>query len=171
MVVPKFISLRVVPYSWILISLLITGLVITWMIEIPVYTSALGLVIDGSRFPEVGDPMALAVFVSSEGHPELHEGQDVLVQFVQDGERISRTVATVMPEVLSPAMARQRLNLPEASAALIDRSAHIAIVRVQPIPDDLLPLADAGRVFRVDLRAGSLRLITLLPGIGSLFPD
>jgi hypothetical protein len=170
MVVPKFISLRVVPYFWILITLLIAGLGVTWTIEIPIYTSAIGLVIDGNRFPEVGDQVALAVFVPSEVHPELREGQDVLVQFVQDGERISRTVVTVMPEALSPATARQQFDLSEASAALIDRPAHIAIVRLQPIPGNYLPLADAGTVYRVDLRAGSLRLITLLPGIGSLFP-
>jgi hypothetical protein len=170
-VVPKFISLRVVPYFWILISLLMVGLVIASMIEIPIYTSALGLVIDGHRFPEVDDRVVLAVFVPSDGHPDLHEGQDVLVQFFQDGDRINQTVVAVMPEVLSPAMARQRFDLPEALAALIDRPAYIAIVRVQPIPGNYLPPADAGGVYRVDLRAGSLRLITLLPGIGSLFRD
>jgi hypothetical protein len=170
-VVPKFISLRVVPYFWILIGLLMVGLVITTMIEIPIYTSALGLVIDGNRFPEVDDQVVLAVFVPSEGHPDLREGQDVLVQFSQDGDRVSRTVVAVMPEVFSPAMARQRFDLPEALTALIDHSVYIAIVRVQPIPGSYLPPADAGGVYRVDLRAGSLRLITLLPGIGSLSRD
>jgi hypothetical protein len=170
-VVPKFISLRVVPYFWILIGLLMVGLVITTMIEIPIYTSALGLVIDGNRFPEVDDQVVLAVFVPSEGHPDLREGQDVLVQFSQDGDRVSRTVVAVMPEVFSPAMARQRFDLPEALTALIDHSVYIAIVRVQPIPGSYLPPADAGGVYRVDLCAGSLRLITLLPGIGSLSRD
>jgi hypothetical protein len=170
-VVPKFLSLRVVPYFWILISLLLVGLVFTSMIEVPIYTSALGLVIDGNRFPEVDDQVVLAVFVPSEGYPDLHEGQDVLVRFFQDDNRVSRTIVAVMPEVLSPAMARQRFDLPDALAALIDRPAHMAIVRVQPIPDRDFPLAEAESVYRVDLRTGSLRLITLLPGIGSLFRD
>lgn len=171
MVVPKFISLGVVPYFWILICLLMAGLVATWVIEIPIYTPALGLVIDGNRFPEVGDQVALVVFVPSESHPALHEGQDVLIQFVQDGGRISRTVAAILPEVYSPAMTRQRFDLPEDLVALIDRPMHIAIVRVEPIPGSFLLPADADSVYRVDLRVDSLRLITLLPGVGSLFRD
>ncbi|HSN74542.1 MAG TPA: hypothetical protein VL334_05540 [Anaerolineae bacterium] len=170
-VFPRFISPRVFPYFWILVGLLLASMVVVWWVEIPFYTSAVGLVIDGAKFPEVSDQVALAVFVPSESHLELHEGQDVLVQFGQTSERFSRTIIAVESQIISPEAARQQFDLNDGSSALITHPIAIAIVQIQPIPGDYPPLAYLGSTYRVDLSAGSRRLITLLPIIGPLFLD
>ena len=170
-VFPKFISPRVFSYFWILVGLLLASMVVAWWVEIPFYASAVGLVIDGAKFPEVSDQVALAVFVPSESHLELHEGQDVLVQFGQASERLSRTIIAVEPQTISPDAARQLYGLNDGSSALITHPISVAVVRVQPFPGDLPPLAYLGSIYRVDVSAGSRRLITLLPVIGSLFLD
>lgn len=168
-VFPRLISPRVVIYLWVLLGLLGIAALFAWLVKVPIYVSGLAVVVDRSQIAQdIQDDVVLVAFFPP-GH--LQAGQNLLVQFSATGERSSREIVAVEPEISSPDAARRKFALEDDAALAITQPAIVAVARFQPTPLRLPARAYVGSTYRVDVEVGSRRLISLLPLIGQLFHE
>lgn len=169
-VFPRFVSPRTAAYLWVLLGLLMASGLVAWFTQVPVYASGLAVVVDRSSVTQdiqIQDDALLVVFLPPEQH--LQAGQNLFLQFDAAGERLSRAIVAVEPEISSPDAARRRFALESGAALAITQPAAVAIARFEPTSTDLPARAYMGSVYRVDVEVGSRRVISLLPLVGQWF--
>jgi hypothetical protein len=162
---PRFISLPVALFLWVLLGLLLTVGMLAWYEQIPSYVSGHGVVLNSNNVPGLASnvgTVAVAFFAVDQAN-NLHVGQRVLVSFASSTQSLAGTLLTVDPAV-SPAVAVQRYGLGNDGTSLITQPSAAATIRL----DTTSPALYAGNILTADVQVGSCRIISLLPGIGSL---
>lgn len=150
---------------WSLLGLLAFGVCIASLIEIPQHVNGLAKVEPGPAGDQTGDDVRLILFVPAANQSRLQAGQAVLLQSDLTGERLSRAISSVEPDILGPEVVRERLGL---GAAVPGQSSAVAVARFEPSPTDVAARTFTGRVYRAEVEVASKRLIALLPPIAQM---
>ena len=110
-------------------------------------------------------PMAVAVFFFSPTQAQnLHAGIPIRLHVGSSGLQFSSQITAIEPGVMSPEILRAAFHLENASLPITQPSI-VGIVKLNPA----FATAYAGSTVTADLQVGSERLISLLPGVGSMF--
>lgn len=169
-VLPHFTHPRMVILLWVFAALLISTGLLAWLIRVPVFASGVGVVIDStSELQEAGEAPQLAVFLPGDDPSKFRVGQRLFWRFDRTGERVSRSIGTLEPQVSSPSTVQRRFKLTGASASAITKPVSVAFVSLEPVPGNLPASAYLGSVYRVDVEIAEMRVISLLPFIGPFF--
>lgn len=171
-VLPRFTSPRRLILLWIFSALLLAGGLLAWLIRVPVYASGVGVVIDSTaELQQVGEAPQLAVFLPGNDLSRFRVGQRLFWRFDKTGERVSRSIEIIEPQVSSPLMVQRRFKLTGASASAITKPVSVAFVSLDPVPGNLPASAYLGSTYRVDVEIGEMRVISLLPFLGHFFRE
>ncbi len=164
---PRFISLPIALFLWILLGLLLVVGGLAWYEQVPTYASGNGVVLSSKYVPPYAHHEAVAVAFFAVGQANhLHVGQTVSVRFASSTQSLKGTVLAVDP-VVSPDVAARRYGLGSNDASLITQPSAVVLIKL----DNISPSLYAGSILTVNMRIGSRRIISLLPGIGRLFGE
>ncbi len=159
-VLPRFVAPRVLIFLWVLLGLLLAGGAVTWLAKVPVYASGQAVVVPSSEpGPDGASSFLVVLFLPAEDLAELRVGQSALVDFAGRGERLANPLTAVLPQVSSPAAARQRFALDAGAALAVARPSAVAIARLTRWPPGTDPASYVGGVYPVEVEVGSRRLL------------
>lgn len=155
---------------WALLALVVSLGVITWLIKIPVYTQAIGAGLAGRGSQEEATvPAEIAVIIPATQLSKVRPGQDVVFKLNDSNgtpHRVTGTIVTVEPEVLSPQAAQKRFD-PGVSFSNIGEPKAVAWAQVPPGSSALL-LNNRGRSVDAWIQTDSKPVVSLFPLMGRI---
>jgi len=166
-VLPRYVSPPVFVFLWVLLALLVISGVAAWLGQVPTYVAGSGVVLEpGSTTQQGSDEAVAVVFVPATPSLTLRPGLPVQLQIGSTGPQLTTTIATVAPGVVSPSEARTQYALGGVAAAVITQPSVAVTARLGPgIPAQMY----AGSIVSAQVQVGTRSVLSLLPGLGSLF--
>ena len=161
-VLPRFIAPPAPLCLWLLLGCLFTVSVLAWLAHVPVYRNGIATVVNSNE-------ELIVAFFPPESKSEMRAGQNLSLKLDPAGPPSVRTIAAIEPTILSPAEARKKFNLHDATARIYQSPAAIVIARLEKPSETLPASAYEGIVVEAQVEIGSQRLVTLLPVVGRLF--
>jgi hypothetical protein len=162
-ILPQFVSPPVFLLLWLLMFLLLAGLLVAWLTQVPVYTVASGIV-QSSAAPASSTGQAV-IFVPAAQASQVHNGMPVKLTVQSTGQEIDTTVSSVATTVLSPSDAQKQYQLGQNTTDIVPGPS--IAVRVN-LGTSLSSKTYAGSLLTARLQLGTQRLLSLLPGVGGL---
>lgn len=169
-VLPRFIAPPAPLCLWLLLGCVFTVSVLAWLARVPVYRNGLATVVNSNESDQYDEELIVAFF-PPESKSEMMTGQNLSLKLDPAGPPLVRTIAVIEPGIVSPADARKKFNLDDATARFYQSPAAIAIARLGNPSETLPASAYEGIVVEAQVEIGSQRLVTLLPLVGRLFED
>jgi hypothetical protein len=165
----RLVRPRLFAYIWGLLACMALLAGLAWTARVPVTVSGIGLVthLDGSRQSGMAG-MAVVSLLPPESLKQLGLEQRVLVRGRDAKTQLVARITRIEPQVLSPEAIRRRFGLSGALAGAVDSPAAVAVARIEAGPAGLDPALYAGSESRIDVEIGSRRVLSVLPGLGSL---
>jgi len=166
-VLPRYVSPPIFVCLWILLGLLIIAGVAAWLGRVPTYVAGSGVVLEpGSTTQQGSDEAVAVVFVPATPSLTLRPGLPVQLQIGATGPQVASTIMTVEPGIVSPSEARAQYALGGVAAAVITQPSVAVTARLGPsIPAQVY----AGSIVSAQVQVGTRSVLSLLPGLGSLF--
>lgn len=160
-VLPRFVSPPVFLFLWIILGLSLVGGWLVWTIRIPVFTPAIGTVVESSQ-----DDRALALlFAPSDQLHNVHPGTPVRLQLGSTSLMLL-TITTVAPTLLSPTEVRQQYHLDGALALLVTEP---SVVMGVALTANISASSYAGSIVRAQVEVGDVSILFFVPLVGQLF--
>ena len=162
-VLPRFISPQIFVYLWAVLGLLLIAGGLAWFMQIPVYTSGTALVVPNPE--EMGT--RLVAFSPPEVLSQIEAGQPLFIgdnNYSQQAN--SYPIVDIESQVLSPAAIQEQFDI--KGDDIVRQPATVTMAKVDRPLGNLEPEAYLGTVYDVQIETGRYRLLTLLPGLGSL---
>jgi hypothetical protein len=158
---------------WALLALVVFLGVITWLSEIPVYTSAVAVALDAHASQD--EPAAsdiIAVFLPADRLNKLRVGQNVVFKLNGTPHRITAKIFAVEPEVLSPQAAHKRFD-PGVQYSTIGEPKAVALARLDPPASSAFLLNYRGGSIDAWVQTDSKPVVSLFPLMGRVIqlPD
>lgn len=162
----RLVRPRLFAYLWALLACMALLAGLAWSARVPVAVTGVGLVtrLDGPGRQE----LAVLSLLPPDSLGQLGLKQRVLVRGRDAKMQLVARIARIEPEVLSPEEIRRRFGLSGALAGAVDSPAAVAVARVEAAPAGRGTALYAGSRSRIDVEIGSRRVLSLLPGLGSL---
>ena len=109
-VLPRLVTPPVFLCLWILLGLLLMATVLAWQVQVPIYATASGAIIQQptANQPTMNAP-SLVLFVPANPAPTLHVGAPLTVQVTLTGASFTGSIIAVEPGVLTPEQVRPAL--------------------------------------------------------------
>lgn len=164
-VLPRFIAPPAPLCLWLLLGCLFTVSLLAWLAHVPVYRNGIATVVNSK------DEELVVAFFPPESKSEMRAGQNLSLKVDPAGPPLIRTIAAIEPGIMSPADARKKFNLDDATARTYQSPATVVIARLGKPSETLPASAYEGIVVDAQVEIGSQRLITLLPVVGRLFEN
>jgi hypothetical protein len=186
---PRFISLPITLLLWVLLTVFVVATLVVWSEQVPIYATTQGIVIaqsiaqpSGKSVPASGKSTSvtgksasttrrpvpatiMAVFFFPPAQAQhLHTGLPINLNISSSDQQIKSQITSIVPGVMSPAALSSLFHLGNIPLSITQPSV-IAMVKL----DSTFATKYAGSVVTGKLQVGSQRLITFLPGVGSLF--
>jgi hypothetical protein len=162
-VLPRLARPRILIFLWLLFALLFAGMAGVWFAQIPMYVSGQAVVVRPNDPGPMNDSSFLIVaFLPYKDLPKLLVGQTALVDFTGRGERLANRLTAVLPQISSPATARQRFALEGFPASAVTQPSAVAIARLSQWPAGTDPASYLEGSYPVEIQVGSRRLLSLL---------
>jgi hypothetical protein len=161
-IVPRLTSAPVLACFWALLAVLVAGAAVTWSLRVPSYVAAPGVVLPPEEaLPE--RPPAAVLFLPVDRAADVRAGQHVRAESGSTRTYVEGVVQKVERQPVGPAAARDRYgaNLRE----LLGEPSIPVIVRLRTM---LPATAYAGVHVTARVETGSRRMLSLLPGLGSV---
>jgi hypothetical protein len=159
-VLPRIVAPPVFIFSWIVLILLVVAAITVSSGQIPAYITGSGIILDINSITHQGDRAIGAIFLPASSSTNIRPGLPVQVQIGQAGPQLRRTLNQVNRNLLSPDAIRLKYGFEVTDPSLV------AIVELGPgISSHLY----GGSPIRVQIQVGSQSLLTLLPGVNSLW--
>jgi hypothetical protein len=166
-VLPRYVSPPVFVFLWVLLGLLAIAGVAAWLGQVPTYVAASGIILEPSSTTQQGSAEAVVViFVPATPSLTLRPGLPVQLQIGSTGPQLATTIATVTPGVISPSEARAQYALGGVAAAVITQPSVAVTARLGP---GISAQVYAGSIVSAQVQVGTQSVLSLLPGLGSLF--
>ena len=171
-VLPRFIAPPAPLCLWLLLGCLFTVSVLAWLARVPVYRNGIATVVHSNGGDQyLKDEELIVAFFPPESKSEMRPGQNLSLKLEPGGPPVVRAITVIEPWIFSPAQARKKFKLDDATARSYQGPAAIAIARLGK-PSETLPASFyQGVVVEAQVEIGSQRLITLLPVVGRFFQD
>ncbi|GHO82065.1 hypothetical protein [Dictyobacter formicarum] len=134
---------------------------IAWNDEIPIYATAPGIVLDQHSQGAADQQGAKAALFFAAGQlPQLRVGQQALVHIGASKEELISKVIKIEPTVVSPSLIHQRYGF---MAQIVTQPSIVVLIQLNNMPTATF----AGTVLVANVRTGSQRILSMLPGLGS----
>ncbi len=160
-VLPRVVSPPVFCFLWIIVILCLALLLLSWLIQVPVYVAGAGLIATGQSS---GQAQAV-LFVPVNQQQALHVGEVVQIQIGTSGPLLQRTISGIDATRLNPAQAIQRYHLTGAALLVIAQpSVAVFVALGSQVPAAVY----AGSLVQAQIQVREQRMLSALPGIGSL---
>jgi hypothetical protein len=138
--------------------------------RVPVYRNGLATVVESSGSDQdPKDRELIVAFFPPESQAEMRTGQNLSLKIDPKGPPIVRAIAVIEPGILSPAEARKKFKLDDATARSYQGPAAVAIARLGRPSENLPASAYRGTVVEARVEIGSQRVLALLPVVGRFF--
>ncbi len=157
-VLPHLITPPTFLLFWIILVILMSAGIISWLGRIPLYVTGSGVVLDKTSLPHRDDATAVILLTASDVS-RVHAGLPAQVQIGSTGLQLTCAVATVSPVILSPSEAHQLYGI-----TMTDPAQAISLNLGPTISGKIY----AGSPVHVQIQVGSRRLISLFPFFSSL---
>jgi hypothetical protein len=168
-VLPRLISPSTFIYLWFLLGLLVISSLVAWFTRVPVYASGSAVVVRWRSNQDTPEGIVVAAFFPPQHLSSLRTTQKLFLHFDAIGDRLSRSIIAVEPEISSPDAAQKQFALNPGAAKGITQPVAVVIAQLEPIPTSSPASAYLGSVGRTDVEVGSRRAVSLLPLIGQFF--
>ena len=161
----KDVVLRILPvpaavFLWVLLGFLFMAGMFTWNERIPTYVSGSGIVQETSG----GDTVAV-VFLPSEEATALRSGMPVQIHVGTTGPQVQSTILEIEQGITSPETARKNYGLEGNSSSLVTEPTIVIVARLgATVPAHTY----AGSSLTANVEVGSQRILSIIPGIGTL---
>lgn len=161
----KDVLLRILPvpmavFLWVLLSIFLMAGLFAWNERIPTYASGTGIV----QASAGGSSIAI-VFLPAGPSTTVHVGESAQVQVGTGGQKVQGKVMEVEPNIMSPDSARAHFQLEGNSSFLVTQPSLIVLVRFNT---PVSATTYAGSSLSAQIKVGSQRILSQLPGIGQL---
>lgn len=134
---------------------------IVWNDEIPIYATAPGIVLNQPGRGAADQQSAeAALFFSAAQLSQLQVGQQALVHIGASKEELASKVIKIEPTVVSPNVIHQRYGF---MAQIVTQPSIVVLIQLNHVPAATF----AGTVLVANVRTGSQRILSMLPGLGS----
>jgi hypothetical protein len=165
---PRFISLPIALFLWVLLGLLLVVGLLAWYEQIPTYAIGQGAVLSPRYMAQyTGQGAVAAAFFAVDQAKHLHVGQSVAVDFTSSSASTLTGIVLAVDAVVSPDAAMSHYGLGSTTALSITQPSVVAIIKLEAVSPSLY----AGSTLTAHVQVGSRRIISLLPGIGSLWGE
>ncbi len=154
---------------WIVLFLLLGASALAWAIEVPIFVSGQGVIVEqtadggttngGAAAGQSGQEVVAALFFSPDQQGSLHQGQPVTINVGLASTSLTGSVASVETNVVSPDEARQRFNLQGSLAQVVTGPSTLVLVDIGPVSS---AHGYVGSVCAAQVRVGSQRVLSLL---------
>lgn len=193
---PRFVSLPITILLWVLLVLFVIATLLIWSEQVPRHVTTQGIVViesatqpSGKQVPATGKsmpvtgkqvpttgklvpatgktvpPRAMAIFFFPQAQAQkLHAGTRVLLHIGPSGSQFTSQISGIEPGVMSPKALRALFHLENVPLPITQPST-VVVVKLDPT----VAAAYAGSLVTADVHVGSQSLVSLLPGVGSLF--
>lgn len=159
---PRFMPFPVTFLLWFLLAFLLVVVGLAWNEEIPLYETAPGVVLDQpGKVLTNSHETTVAIFIPMNQIAKIHVGQVARVQISGSKEQFTSKIIKVESTALSPSQIHQRYGF---EADIVTQPSIVALIQTENLPT----ASYAGSVLMVNVKTGSQRIISLLPGIGNL---
>jgi len=166
---PKIIAPRTFLYLWLILALLLVAALCALLADIPVYASALALVVEDGNRKQNSSEVKIALLLPPENLPQLQVNQTVFFRRDKVGPLVSRQINDVEPAILSPSAIRSRFGLSGDAATKVDESSVVAFISLEPLPHGMEASSYLGTSYNAQVEIGHRRLASFLPVVGRLF--
>jgi hypothetical protein len=161
-VLPRFVSPPTFILLWIFFALCLISGVLAWDIQVPTYLSSIGIV-TGPDQPVATtgqSQITVTLFIPASSFVLVKDGQIVQIQLPAGGPQVTRTVTTLNRTPLSPADVLKLFGLPLTTAPT-----NLATVSLGTTSSWHLY---SRSLVSVQIRVGSRRVLSLIPGLDHL---
>ncbi len=158
-ILPRVVTPSVFTFLWILLALLFTATLFSWLGEFPTYATGAGLVLTQSQS---NDEAQAVVFLPANAAAQVRVGAPVLLQIGSTGPHITTMIAAVGQNVMSPNEIRQRYALTGVLAGTVSQPSLVLMVKLGPTFATALY---AGSLMQAQVQVGTQRVLSLLPGL------
>ncbi len=159
-VLPRIVAPPVFLFFWILLIILTSAGIVSWLGQIPLYVTGSGTVLDKDVLPAQGDDEAVAIIIlPASDIAHIRAGLPAQIQIGSTGPQVSRTVDSVSSAILSPSEVHQNYGIEMTDPA------QVVFLRLGP---NISRHVYAGSPVHVQIQIGSQRLISLFPILNSL---
>lgn len=160
-VLPRFISPHSLYFLWALLGLALIGGALICIVEIPIQTTALGVVVK-PKHSEFNGPVMMVILLPPESLPRLKAGQLVFFQSRAEEGLVSSPIREIEPRVLSPSELKDRFDFSPPIAAMVNQPFAVAMAAFEPIGPVVSPSQYLDVTFRVQVVTGRRRLVNFL---------
>jgi hypothetical protein len=158
-ILPRIVAPSVFTFLWVMLALLFTATLFSWLGEFPTYATGAGLVLAQSKS---NDEAQAVVFLPANASAAVRVGSPVLVQIGSTGPHLTTTIASVGQNVMSPSDIRQRYALTGTLAGTVTQPSHVLMVNLGPTFSET---QYAGSLIQAQVQVGMQRVLSLLPGL------
>ena len=164
-VLPRLTSWPVVASCWLLVGGLLAVAAVAWSVQVPAYAAGSGFVLDDLRAAMIqsSGPTAV-VLVPPQQAGRLRPGQVVHAQLGASGATIDGRIARVEPGLIAPNIAMERYGFSSSPGAAAEPMAAVVV----HLPGSGSLTENAGTHLQARIRVGSHRLLSFVPGLGSV---
>jgi len=166
----QFISWPVIALLWGLLGLFFVGCVLAWFGEIPTYVTGQGEVLNhtmlhqGSQTLLQHDSAVAIIFLPPRLATQLHIGLSVQITIGSSGLQMQSQIEKLEPGITSPYAVHQRYGCDAKCSLFLTQPSIVVLVKLQPN----LATTYAGSIVSAQIKVGSQRIISLIPGVGSV---
>ncbi|GCE46890.1 hypothetical protein EI42_00414 [Thermosporothrix hazakensis] len=158
---PRFISLPLSLFLWILFLLLLEALGLAWFYKVPVYVVGNGIVLAHEQ--QKGEQGALAaIFVPASQADKLRVGQVVLVRLQANAQPVRSQIEQVEEPLQSPDHLCRTYGLAAQCTTLIQQPSVAVLLRLNTFSARQY----AGSLLTADIQVGTRSILSLFPGLG-----
>ena len=159
---PRFMPFPVTFLLWVLLGLLLLVGVLAWGEEIPIYQTAPGVILDQqTQGTTTQQGTVAALFLMGSQSTQIHVGQLALVHLGNAKEEFASKIIKVESSAISPNLIRQRYGV---VAQVVSQPSIVALITLKSLPASTY----AGSFVVANVQTGSQRILSMLPGIGSI---
>lgn len=169
-VFPKLIAPRTFIYLWLIVGLLFIGGLCALFADIPIYASALAVVVEGDKdHAQNAKEVRVVLLLSPEFLTKLEVNQRVFSRLNRVDALVSSQISDIEPRIVSASDARSRFALSGNAATKVNESTVVAFVPMGVLPGGMDASSYVGTSGEAQVEIGRRRLISFLPLVGRFF--
>lgn len=162
-ILPRLATPRMFAYLWGMLGLLLLGGMLLAMARVPVYVQGTGLFVESLPPSQESSGLILVSLIPPQHQSALEAGQLIRAELGARRPLIAR-IASIEPVLRQPEALRERLGLREEFPLAATRPVTVAIAKLEHVPEEIPPSSLAGSSSPIEVRVGSRRVLSFLPG-------
>ena len=129
-ILPNFSSIPTAIFLWTLLGLLVATSLLTWEIQVPLYTTGMGTIVQPARHIQTeSSETDVLLFFPPDAASKLRVGQPVQLNIGATGQQLPSTLTEIKPGTATPTEVLQSYGLQVSNPAL-NQPAVVALINL-----------------------------------------